>query len=48
MPRKMTLDDRKFKIKICMKCKSRNAWTSTKCRKCGYKALRAKHKEAKK
>ncbi len=31
-------------VKICMKCKARNPATATKCRKCGYRYLRAKKK----
>ena len=48
MPKTMTVEDRKFKVKICQSCKTRNPWTATKCRKCAYKSFRAKHKEAKK
>jgi large subunit ribosomal protein L40e len=35
------------KIMICKKCKSRNRVGATKCRKCGYKDLRPKHKDIK-
>jgi large subunit ribosomal protein L40e len=35
------------KVLICKKCKSRNSIHSKKCRKCGYSALRTKHKEVK-
>lgn len=31
--------------KICMRCNARNASRSNRCRKCGYKHLRAKAKE---
>ena len=31
--------------KICMKGNARNAMRATKCRKCGYKGLRAKNVE---
>ncbi len=31
-------------VKICMKCKTRNPKSADKCRKCGYKVLRAKKK----
>jgi len=31
-------------VKVCMKCKARNPKTVQKCRKCGYKTLRAKKK----
>ena len=31
-------------IKICKKCKSRNAKSAIKCRKCGYKTLRPRKK----
>jgi len=34
-------------VRICMKCNARNALKATKCRKCGYKGLRLKNKEAK-
>ncbi|MAO70360.1 MAG: 50S ribosomal protein L40e [Euryarchaeota archaeon] len=34
-------------VRICMKCNARNALRATKCRKCGYKGLRLKNKEAK-
>ncbi len=34
--------------KICMNCNARNAIRATRCRKCGYKGLRVKAKEAKK
>jgi large subunit ribosomal protein L40e len=30
-----------------MKCNARNALRATRCRKCGYKGLRLKNKEAK-
>ncbi|MCL5092994.1 MAG: 50S ribosomal protein L40e [Candidatus Marsarchaeota archaeon] len=35
------------KIVICRRCKSRNKVGSKMCRKCGYKSLRPKRKEAK-
>jgi len=31
---------------ICMRCNARNAKEATRCRKCGYKNLRPKAKEA--
>ena len=34
-------------VKVCMKCNARNALKAVKCRKCGYKGLRLKNKEAK-
>lgn len=36
---------RLFRVKICKKCKTRNAWLAKKCKKCGSKALRTKKKE---
>ncbi|MCS4541213.1 MAG: 50S ribosomal protein L40e [Euryarchaeota archaeon] len=33
--------------KICMRCKARNPVGATRCRKCGYPALRPKSKELK-
>lgn len=30
---------------ICRKCKARNPMGATRCRKCGYAALRPKRKE---
>lgn len=38
-------DLRLSQIQICLKCKTRNKKTVTKCRKCGSKALRPKRKE---
>ncbi len=35
-----------FKAKICMKCNAHNPPRADKCRKCGYKKLRAKSKES--
>jgi large subunit ribosomal protein L40e len=34
--------------KICMNCYARNAIRASRCRKCGYKGLRLKRREAKK
>lgn len=31
-------------VKICKKCKARNPKPAEKCRKCGYKSLRARKK----
>ena len=31
--------------KICMRCSARNPVKAKRCRKCGYKGLRAKAKE---
>lgn len=31
---------------ICMRCNARNSKRATRCRKCGYKKLRPKAKEA--
>ncbi len=39
-------DARLLNKKICMKCFVRNAPKATRCRKCGYKGLRAKAKES--
>ncbi|EHR76975.1 MAG: 50S ribosomal protein L40e [Euryarchaeota archaeon] len=33
--------------KICMRCNARNAVRAARCRKCGYKGLRAKNIERK-
>jgi len=38
-------EERLFKVKICMKCNARNPWRAQRCRKCGYRGLRAKSKE---
>jgi large subunit ribosomal protein L40e len=38
---------RMLRRKICRRCKARNPWTATKCRKCGYKVLRPKKAERK-
>lgn len=38
---------RRLRKKICRKCKSRNPWNATKCRKCGYSVLRPKKTERK-
>ena len=37
---------RLLNVRICMKCNARNAIKAAKCRKCGYKGLRLKNKEA--
>ncbi len=39
-------DARILNKKICMKCSARNAPKATRCRKCGYKGLRVKSREA--
>ena len=39
--------DRLLKKQICRKCKSANAWTAKKCRKCGSSQLRPKKGEKK-
>ncbi|MCC7570141.1 50S ribosomal protein L40e [Candidatus Micrarchaeota archaeon] len=36
------------KIKICLKCKTRNPKGVKKCRKCGYTTFRPKKKDTKK
>ena len=36
------------KVKICLKCKSRNPKPVKKCRKCGYTKFRPKKKDTKK
>lgn len=38
-------EKRLFNVKICMKCNAKNPIKATKCRKCGYRGLRAKSKE---
>lgn len=38
-------DEKLAKIWICKRCKARNPAGATKCRKCGYKALRPKRRE---
>ncbi len=38
-------DEEIAKVWICRRCKARNRAGATKCRKCGYKYLRPKHKE---
>ena len=37
---------RLLNVRICMKCNARNALKAVKCRKCAYKGLRLKNKEA--
>ena len=39
-------ENRIFNVKICLKCNARNPADATTCRKCGYKGLRFKAKEA--
>ncbi|GAA5819784.1 MAG: 50S ribosomal protein L40e [Methanobrevibacter sp.] len=39
-------ENRIFKVKICLKCNARNPARAKTCRKCGYKGLRFKAKEA--
>ncbi len=38
-------EKRLFNVKICMKCNAHNSLKATKCRKCGYRGMRAKSKE---
>jgi len=45
MARFPEVERRLFRVKICKKCKARNAWKADMCRKCGSKALRGKKKE---
>ena len=33
------------RVKICLKCKSRNVYTRSKCRNCGSAAFRPKRRE---
>ncbi|AKB73836.1 LSU ribosomal protein L40e [Methanosarcina lacustris Z-7289] len=40
-------EERLLNKQICMKCNARNAVRATRCRKCGYGALRVKSKESK-
>ncbi|MGC8730234.1 MAG: 50S ribosomal protein L40e [Candidatus Micrarchaeia archaeon] len=40
-------DAQLMSVKICKRCKARNSINSTKCRKCGYTALRMKNKVVK-
>ena len=40
-------EERLLNKKICMKCNARNAIKATRCRKCGYSALRIISKESK-
>ena len=35
------------KVKVCRRCKGRNSINNEKCRRCGYKFLRAKNKVVK-
>jgi large subunit ribosomal protein L40e len=39
-------ENRIFNVKICLKCNARNPPSAKTCRKCGYKGLRIKAKEA--
>jgi large subunit ribosomal protein L40e len=39
-------ENRIFNVKICLKCNARNPADAKTCRKCGYKGLRLKAKEA--
>jgi large subunit ribosomal protein L40e len=47
MGRSPLADAELSKIWICKKCKARNRAGSTKCRRCGYPALRPKRKDVK-
>ena len=39
-------ENRLFNIKVCLKCNALNPVGANTCRKCGYKGLRLKAKEA--
>ncbi len=40
------VETRRLVKKICMRCYARNPLKSLQCRRCGYKGLRIKAKEA--
>ncbi|MDD1741825.1 MAG: 50S ribosomal protein L40e [Methanotrichaceae archaeon] len=40
-------ESRILNVKVCMRCNARNPLKADRCRKCGYKGLRMKSKEAK-
>ncbi len=39
-------ENRNLEKMICMRCNARNSKDANRCRKCGYKNLRPKAKEA--
>ncbi|MCS7131792.1 MAG: 50S ribosomal protein L40e [Hadesarchaea archaeon] len=45
MARFEVAERRLFNVKICRRCNAHNPWKATRCRKCGYGALRPKAKE---
>ncbi|MEM5814645.1 MAG: 50S ribosomal protein L40e [Candidatus Aenigmatarchaeota archaeon] len=40
-------EKRNLEVMICRKCNARNPKSAERCRKCGSKQLRRKHKETK-
>ncbi|MFC4406901.1 MULTISPECIES: 50S ribosomal protein L40e [Haloarchaeobius] len=46
MARFEAAEKRSLEKMICMRCNARNPKRADKCRKCGYKKLRPKAKEA--
>jgi ubiquitin-large subunit ribosomal protein L40e len=46
MPSFDAAENRTLEKMICMRCNARNSQDAKRCRKCGYKNLRPKAKEA--
>ena len=40
-------EKRNLEVRVCRKCNARNPSNAERCRKCGSKQLRRKHKETK-